>query len=116
MRTFLAVRPDTAKLLAAVTLCETSLGFVCLYTLTAIWQRLVSLNISSDFDVLTKVIRKGGIFFVVGPSAGNRQVVDNCLKLITAKPRFTNPSEMFSAGAETGRCHITACTGFWDLG
>jgi hypothetical protein len=82
----------------------------------AIWQRLLSLNISRDFDVLGKVIRKRGMFIDVVPSAGDRRQVDICLMLITSKRRFTNPSEMSSAGAETGRYHISAFIGFWDLG
>jgi hypothetical protein len=43
-----------------LTLCEMSLGFVCLYP--AIWQRPVSMNISRDSDILGKVIRKRGMF------------------------------------------------------
>jgi hypothetical protein len=74
------------------------------------------LNISWDFDVLGKVIRKRGMFTVVVPSAGDQWVVHICSMLITSKPRFTNPCEMSSAGVETGRCHITAFVGFWDLG
>jgi hypothetical protein len=42
---------------------------------------------------------------VVVPSAGDRQVVDICLTLVTTTPRLTNPSEMPPAGAETGRCY-----------
>jgi hypothetical protein len=45
-----------------------------------------------------------GMFTVVVPSTGDRQVVHICLTLITSKPRFTNPSEMSSAGFEAGRC------------
>jgi hypothetical protein len=85
-------------------------------TLIAVWQRLVSLNISWDFDVLGKVIGKRGMFAVVVSSAGDRRVVDMFLTLITSKPRFINQSEMTSAGAETGRCLVTARIGFWDLG
>jgi hypothetical protein len=84
-------------------------------TLIAIWQRLLSLNTSWDSEVLGKVIMKRGMFTVVVPSAGDRRLADIFLTLITSKPRFTNPSEMSSAGAETGRCRISACVGFWDL-
>jgi hypothetical protein len=84
--------------------------------LIAIWQRLVSLNTSWESEVLGKVIRKSGIFVVVVPVAGDQRVADICLTLIKSKPRFTNPSEMYSAGAKNGRCHITTCRGFWDLG
>jgi hypothetical protein len=65
--------------------------------------------------VLGKVIRKRGIFTVAVPSAGDRRMVDICLMLITSKPRFTNPFQMSSAGAETGRFRIIAFMGFWDL-
>jgi hypothetical protein len=85
-------------------------------TLIEIWQRLVSWNISWDFDILGKVIRKTGMFTAVVPSVGDRQVVNICLMLITSKPRFTNPPDMSSAGTETGRCHITDFIGFWGLG
>jgi hypothetical protein len=85
-------------------------------TLIAIWQRLVSLNISWDFDVLGKVIRKRGMFIMSVPSAGDRRVVDICLTLITSKPRFANPTGISSAGVVNGRCRITVCIGFWDLG
>jgi hypothetical protein len=85
-------------------------------TLIAIWQRLVSLNISQDFDILGKVIRKRGIFTLVVPSKCHRRVADICLTLITSKPRFTNPSEMSSAGVGIGRRRVTAFIGFWDLG
>jgi hypothetical protein len=70
---------------------------------------------SWDFDGLGKVLRKKGTFAVVVVSANDQRVVDICLTLITSKPRFINPSEMSSAGAETGSCCITAFIGFWDL-
>jgi hypothetical protein len=111
----LAVSPDMAKLVAAVTLHETRLGFAHLYPV-ATWQRLVSLNTSWDCDVLGKVIRKMGMFTVVVPSAGDQWVADICFTLTASKPRFINPSEMSSAGVVNGRCHITAFIGFWDLG
>jgi hypothetical protein len=41
-------------------------------TLIAIWQRLLSLNISWYFDTLSKVITKKRIFTVVVPSAGDK--------------------------------------------
>jgi hypothetical protein len=85
-------------------------------TLIAIWQRLISLNISWDFDIPGKVIRKRGMFTVVVPFGINRQVVDICLMLLISKPRFTNTSEMSSAGVMNGRCHIRAFVGCWDLG
>jgi hypothetical protein len=74
------------------------------------------LNISWNFDVLSKVIRKRGMFTVVVPSAGDQQVADIRLTLITSQPGFTNSSEMCTAGVATGRCRMTACIGFWDLG
>jgi hypothetical protein len=40
------------------------------------WQRLVSWNISWDYDVLGKVIRKRGVLTMVVPSAGDRRVAD----------------------------------------
>jgi hypothetical protein len=86
------------------------------FTMIATWQRFVSLNMSLDFDVPRKVVRKKGVFTVVVPSVGDRLMVDICLTLITLKPRFTNQSEMSSAGAETGRCRITAFVDFWYLG
>jgi hypothetical protein len=79
--------------------------------LIAIWQRLVTLNILWDFDILGKVIMKRGMFTVVVPSAGVRWVVDICLTLLTSRPRLTNPFEMSSAGDGTRRCHITAFIG-----
>jgi hypothetical protein len=42
--------------------------------LIAIWQRILSLNISWDFDLLGKVLRKRGMFIVVVPSACDRRV------------------------------------------
>jgi hypothetical protein len=83
--------------------------------MTAIWQRLVSLNISWHFDVLGKVIRKRGMFIAVVPSAGDGWVVDICLTLTTSKSRFTSSSEMSTAGVETGSCRVTAFICFWDL-
>jgi hypothetical protein len=44
----LALSPDMAVFLAVVTLCEINLSFYA-FTPTAIWQRLVSLNVSKDF-------------------------------------------------------------------
>jgi hypothetical protein len=44
-------------------------------TLIAIWQRLLSLNISWDFDVLGKDIRKRGMLTAVVPSTGVRRVI-----------------------------------------
>jgi hypothetical protein len=85
-------------------------------TLIAIWQRLVSLNISWDFDVLGEVVRKRGIFTVVVPPAGDRRVIDIYLMLITSKARFIKPSEISSAVAEIGRCRITAVISCWDSG
>jgi hypothetical protein len=85
-------------------------------SLIAIWQRLVSSDICWNFDVLGKVMRKRGRFTVVVPSAEEPRLADICLTLITSKPRPTNPSEMFSAGAVNGSCRITALVGFWDLG
>jgi hypothetical protein len=73
------------------------------------------LNISWDFDVPGKVIRKRGIFTAVVPSEGDRWVVDICSTVRAAKPRFTNPNEMSSAGVMNGRCRITVFIGFWDL-
>jgi hypothetical protein len=52
------------------------------------------------------------MFTVVVHSAYDRRVIDMCLTLITSKPRFINPPEMFSAGAKAGRYRITAFTGF----
>jgi hypothetical protein len=85
-------------------------------TLVAIWQRLVSLNISWDFDVPGKVIMTRGIFTVVVPSAGDRLLIHISLALVTATLKFANPSEMSSAGAVTGRGRITAFISFWDFG
>jgi hypothetical protein len=66
--------------------------------LIAVWQRLVSLNISWDFDVLGKIMRKRERFTVDVPSAVDRRVAGICLMLITSKPRSSIPSEMSSAG------------------
>jgi hypothetical protein len=67
-------------------------------TLIAIWQRLFSFNITWDFVVLGKVVRKRGLFTMVVSSAGERQVADICLRLKTSNSRFTNPCEMSSGG------------------
>jgi hypothetical protein len=67
------------------------------------WQRLWSLNISCDFAVLGKVIRKKGRFVLVTPSEVDRRVDVICLMLITSKPQFTSPSEISSAGVFCGR-------------
>jgi hypothetical protein len=85
-------------------------------TLIVISQRFFSLNISWDFDFLGKVIRKRGKFTVDIPSVGDRRVIDICLTLITSNPRFTNPSQMSSAGVETGSYRIKVIIGFWDSG
>jgi hypothetical protein len=85
-------------------------------TLIALWQRLVTLNISWGFDIPGKVMRKRGRFAVDVPFAGDQRVADICLTLITSKPASTNPFEMSSAGVVNGRCSITALLGFWDLG
>jgi hypothetical protein len=71
--------------------------------LIAICQRLVSLNISWDFDVLGKVIRKRGRFTVDALYASDRRAADVCFTSITSKPKSTNPSEMSSAGVVNGR-------------
>jgi hypothetical protein len=81
-------------------------------TLIAIWQRLVSLNISWDFGFLGKNIRKRGMFTVVVSSAGDRRVIHICLALITAELKFTNPSEMCSVEDETGRRLIAVFISF----
>jgi hypothetical protein len=75
-------------------------------TLIAILQRLVSLIISWDFDVLGKVTRKRGMFTEVVPPARDRQVVDICLRLIISKQRFNNSSDMSSTGVEKGRTGV----------
>jgi hypothetical protein len=80
-----AVSPDMVEFLAVVTLHDTNLGFVRL-CLNEIWPRHFSFNISWDFGVPGKVIRKRVMFIVVVPSAGDRQRVDICLTLITSKP------------------------------
>jgi hypothetical protein len=85
-------------------------------TLIAVWQRLVSLNISWDSDGLGKVIRKRGRFTGDVSSVGDRRVANICLTLITSKPRSTNPSEMSSTGVIDGRCRMIAFIDFWDLG
>jgi hypothetical protein len=86
------------------------------YTLIATWQRLVSLNISWDFDILGKVRRKRGKFTVDDPSADDRRTDDICLTLITPKPMPTNQSQMSPAGVVNRRCRITVFIGFWNLG
>jgi hypothetical protein len=80
--------------------------------LIAIWQTLFSFNISQDFDILSKVMRKRGIFTVVVLSTGDQRAVDICLRLLTTNPRFTQSSEISSAGATTGTCRITAFIDF----
>jgi hypothetical protein len=72
--------------------------------LIIVWQRHVSLSISWDFDVLGKVIKKRRMFTSSVSPTGGLQVVHICLTLIISKPRFANPSEMSSAGDDTGRC------------
>jgi hypothetical protein len=52
----LAVSPDMAELLAAYH-CMRPVWALYPSMLTAIWQRIISLNISWNFDVLHKVIR-----------------------------------------------------------
>jgi hypothetical protein len=54
-------------------------------------HRLVSLNISLDFVVLGKVMRKKRMFAMVAPSADDLRMTDIFLTLVTSKPRFTNP-------------------------
>jgi hypothetical protein len=56
----LAVGPDMAKVLTVVALCKDSLS--------SIWFRLFSLNISFDFKFLVKVTRKRGLH--IGLSVG----------------------------------------------
>jgi hypothetical protein len=82
--------------------------------LIAIWQRLVSFNISCDFDVLGTVMWKAGRFTVDIPSAGDRRVADICLALKKSKPRPTNKFEILvpSAKIVNGRSPITAFRGF----
>jgi hypothetical protein len=106
-----AVSPDTAEFLPVVTLRETRLDFIR-SILIATLQSLVSSNILWDFYVLGKVIMKRVMFAVVVPYAGDERVLDICLTVITSKSRFTNPSDMFTAGDENGRCRITAFVGF----
>jgi hypothetical protein len=67
------------------------------------WQRLCSREISWDFAVLGKVIRKRGRFMFVDPSEGDRKVALICLTLITSNPRLTSPSDMYSAGVLCGK-------------
>jgi hypothetical protein len=88
----LAVCPDMAKLLAAMTLQKTIPP-----ALIAMWQRLGSRKISWDFAILGKVIRKRWRFMVFHPSGGDGLVAVICLTLITSKLRLTSPSDMFSA-------------------
>jgi hypothetical protein len=66
------------------------------------WQRLIS-HIFGVFAVLGKVIRGKGRFGVDLPPGGVWRVVVNCMKLMTSKPRPTNPSEISSAGGFWGR-------------
>jgi hypothetical protein len=111
----LAVCPDVAELLAVMALRKTILTSIC-SILIAMWQRLGSRNISWDFAVLGKIIRKRERFIVVVPSEGDRRVAVICLTLITSKPRLTSPSDMSSAGVFCGRWRIIAFMGFSDLG
>jgi hypothetical protein len=77
-------------------------------TLIAIWQRLVSLHVSWDLDVLGKVIRRGGYLL--------RLFLLHVIDVWYTSFWFTNPSEMSSAGAEPGRYSIAAFKGFWEFG
>jgi hypothetical protein len=75
------------------------------------------LNISWDFDVLGKVIRKRGRFTVYVPPASDLRVAEICLTLITPKPRSTNLSEMSSGGVVNGKCRGGyRLLGFWIEG
>jgi hypothetical protein len=85
------------EFLEAVTQRETSLNSERLYP-DCNMARLITLNISWDFDFLGKVIRKRGRFAVDVPSASDRRIADISLTLITSKPKSTNPSEMSSTG------------------
>jgi hypothetical protein len=80
------------------------------------WQRLCSRNISCDFVVPGKLIRKRGRFMVVDPSEGVRRVAVICLTLITSNPRLTSQSDISYAGVLCGKWRITAFIGFSDLG
>jgi hypothetical protein len=60
-------------------------------------------------------MKERGMFNVVVLSAGNRREAGICLKLITSKPKFAIPFEMFSAGA-VNESDITVTIGFWDSG
>jgi hypothetical protein len=102
----LAVSSDIAEFLVVLTLLEISLGVVRLYpglNITKSRQSKYLMGVRG-----CKSMRKRGMLTVVVPTAGDRRVVDICLTVITSKPRFTNASEMCSAGAETGRCRTTA--------
>jgi hypothetical protein len=96
----LAINPNVADLLAVATLRETSLSFIRHYP-------VCSMGKARQFEVLDKVIRKRRTFTAVVPPAGDRRVVYIVLTPLTSKLRFTNPSEMPSAGAFVG---------LWDLG
>jgi hypothetical protein len=51
---------------------------------------------------------------VVVPSAGDRWVVDSYFTLKTSKARFTNQSEMYSAGVETASLYKLLVFGIED--
>jgi hypothetical protein len=99
-----------AELLENVALREGALCSIWLH-LDGNVAELGSWKISWDFAVLGKVTRKRGRFNILGSSGGDRRVVVICLKLITSKPRLTNPSQISFAGVLYGRWRITAFMG-----
>jgi hypothetical protein len=82
--TLLAISPDVAEFLTAVTLCETSLAFVRHYTDCNIAKVFVSSNIFWDFDAPGNVIKKGGMLAVIFHPAGDLRVAEICLALVTS--------------------------------
>jgi hypothetical protein len=116
MRRLPTVGPDVTELLAVMTLSKASLGPIRLHLYGNV-AKAGQMEDFLDFPVLGKVMRYRGRFLVVAVSLKDDQcVIIICLMLRTSKPRFTSPSQIFSAEVLGRRWHITAFMGFWDFG
>jgi hypothetical protein len=104
-----------AELLAIMTLSKAVLESIGLRPDRDVAVWLGRPKLSWDIDVLGKVIR----FVVLGSSGDDRLMVVICLALTTSKPRFTSPSDMFSAGVSRGKVTYHRLYGvfrFWEEG
>jgi hypothetical protein len=93
----LTIRPDVAKLLGVVTLRKITLCPVSLNPDGNVANAL-QLEISWDFAMRGRVIRKRGRCLVILSSEGDERVVVISLTLTTSNPRVTSSSVISSAG------------------